>query len=245
MVDCRELGRCHPLSLCPICGFALFCRCIPLVFWGISFGSRFHLSKSSMGSLCCLCSVSCVCLVLLVHGAFFSSPCSRCCSHFHGLSSGKNLYVLSGLLFSILSHMAMNLGHVRSHDACPVFIQLTHLCLSGFSSLHSAVLCPCPHVPHVSSPSQFAAMCRVLSFWHLRHRLGSFLSLLAHVHFPAMISPSRMLMFAASIVMNFAIRCAVCCPGVCLCTGLTHLVDSSVLEGILESRSIFLVTVPS
>lgn len=55
-----------------------------------------------------------------------------------------------------------------------------------------------------------------------------------------MSSPSLILRFAASVVVNFAMICAACCPCDLSCVSFTHLVERMELGGSQESCSIFL-----
>src|SRR5882672_688204 len=83
--------------------------------------------------------------------------------------------------------------HSRSHEACPVMLQLTHRNLSWSVSAHSAVLCSPAHVPHVSLCVHLAAKWLVFRHWHFRHLLGSLRIRLAHTLLPAITIPSRMI----------------------------------------------------
>ena len=84
-----------------------------------------------------------------------------------------------------------------------------------------------------------AAIWHMLYFWHFRHLWGSCFILLAHVHFAAIIMPSQMLWFVASVVVNLAMMCADFCPLVCLCMGFIHCVEMSDPVRNLESHYIF------
>src|SRR5882724_2093844 len=136
------------------------------------------------------------------------------------------MYVLSGSSRASLLLISMNLGHIRSHDACPCVLQFMHQNFVWSSSEHSAVRCSLPQVPQAVGLSHSAARWLAPITWHFRHLLGSFFIFLAHVRLPVMISPSLMVWFAASGDQSLIMRWAVRWPATLLVTSLIHPVDA-------------------
>src|SRR5882724_11142614 len=135
---------------------------------------------------------------------------------------------------------AKNAGHSLSHDVCPDELQLMHQKVSLLVLRHSAIWWSFPHVPHAACWLHLAARCLMVSDWQLRHLLGSFPICLAQTLLPDITRPSLIALFAASCVLNLAIKCAAFWPVAHLCSGLIHLVDISPPSSSPDSHSILL-----
>src|SRR5882724_2977828 len=83
------------------------------------------------------------------------------CSHVHGLSVGKYMYILSGFRCSSLLISSVNLGQDWSHDVWLNVLQFTHQCLSWSFSVHLAVLWSLLQVP------------QTMGFLHVAARWGA------------------------------------------------------------------------
>ena len=129
----------------------------------------------------------------------------------------------------------MKSGHFLLVLGWSVESQFTHL--TSFSDGQLGVLWLPAHVPQVSLFAlQEHAICP--HFWHLRHCIGSFLSLRARRQVLLMYMPSFRSLFAAVGEVSVNIACAKLWKGLPLAIGLIHLADVIVPTGILLSSSV-------